>query len=41
MGASKHLIAPKKVSTYQSSGDDRKGVFIPFGVLTDYFNERN
>jgi hypothetical protein len=41
MGVSKHEIAPKKVSTFEQLVMAGKRVFIPFGVLTDYFTERN
>jgi|GEM_PF-4046515 len=40
-GASKRDIPPNKVVPIEQVLMTRKGVFIPFGVLTCYFTEQN
>jgi hypothetical protein len=41
IGASKRIIAPKKASPLRVAMMTGKDVFIPFGVLTNYFTEQN
>jgi len=41
IGASKRVIAPKKASPLRAVMMTGKGVFIPFGVLTDFFTKQN